>query len=159
LVDVRLAKNGMQSRDHGHVQVLQQFKNMAACIPPENPILVLQTHQVHMTRIQKIGGCSIGGDVALIDLASHPCRVGVRRLPVVDGDHRRSVASVLVSHGIAQICREGGNSTLPGQMVPNHRHSSGKRPAAHQLQRGCRLFAECRRPHCAPHQGVRLRIQ
>ena len=154
-----MAKNGMQSRDHGHVQVLQQLENIAACISPEDSILVLQTHQVHMTRIQKFCGCSIGGDVALIDLALHTCRVGVRRLPVVDGDHRRSADSVLVSHRIAQICREGRNSTLPGQMVPNHRNLSGKRPAGYQLQRGCRLFAECWRPRYAPLHGVRLRIQ
>ena len=157
-MDVRLAKNGMQSRDHGHGQVLQQLKNMAAGIPPENSILVLQTHQVHMTRIQKIGGCSIGGDVALFDLASHPCRVGVRRLPVVDGDHRRSASSVLVSHRIAQICREGCNSTLPGQVVPNHRYPSGSDRLGISCNRMPALF---RMPEAdfAPHQGVRLRIQ
>jgi hypothetical protein len=33
---------------------------MAAGLPSENPIFVLQTHEIDMAGIKKVGGCLIG---------------------------------------------------------------------------------------------------
>ena len=60
LVEVWLTKNRMQSRHHRHFEVLQQPQDMAAGLPSENPILVLQTHEVDIAGIKKVGGCLIG---------------------------------------------------------------------------------------------------
>ena len=89
-----------------------------------------------MTGVQKVGGCSIGRDVALFNLESHPCRVGVRRSRVVDGDYRSSTGSVLGSYRIAQIGRKGCNSTLSRKVVSDNRNPKRKRPAGHQMQAG-----------------------
>jgi hypothetical protein len=109
---------------------------MAAGIASKNPVLVLQTYQVHLTRVQKVCGCSIGRDVAFFNLKSDSRGVGVRRSRIVDGDDRRSTSSVLGSHRIAQICRKGCNSTLSRKVVSYNRNPEWKRQAGHQLQAG-----------------------
>ena len=44
LVEVRLAKNRMQSCHHRHFEAPQQTQDVAAGLPAKNPILMLQTH-------------------------------------------------------------------------------------------------------------------
>src|ERR1044071_9723622 len=77
LVDVWLTKNRMQSCHHWHFEVLQQPQDMAAARPSKNPILVLQTDEIDVAGIKKVGGCLIGTEVALGYLEAHPRRVAV----------------------------------------------------------------------------------
>jgi hypothetical protein len=60
LIRIRLMKNGMERCDYRHGQVPQQLQNMAASFSPKDPVLVLQTHQIDMARIEKLGGCPVG---------------------------------------------------------------------------------------------------
>jgi hypothetical protein len=41
----------------------------------EDSIFMLQAHQIDIARIQKVGGRSVGRDIALADLESNPLRV------------------------------------------------------------------------------------
>jgi hypothetical protein len=50
----------MQSCHHWHFEMLQQPQDMAAGPPAENPILVLQTHEIDIAVIKKVGCCLIG---------------------------------------------------------------------------------------------------
>jgi hypothetical protein len=127
----------MESRDHWHRKVLQQLKNVATGIPSKNAVLMLQTHYVDMTAVQEVCSRSIGRNVALFNLQSHPCWVSVQRSRIVDGDDRHSTSSVLGSHRIAQIGSESCNSTLTGKVVSDDRDPERKRPARHYLQTRC----------------------
>jgi hypothetical protein len=71
-----------------HCQALQQRQDMAACLSPKNPVLMLQTHQIEIAAIEKIGGCPIRGNIAFGDLESHARGVSVRGLRIVDGHNR-----------------------------------------------------------------------
>jgi hypothetical protein len=44
LVEVRLIENGMERCYHRHGEALQQLQDMAACLSPKDPVLMLQTH-------------------------------------------------------------------------------------------------------------------
>ena len=77
LVDIWLTKNRMQSCHHWHFEVLQQPQDMAAALPSKNPVLMLQTHEIDFAGIKKVGGCLIGGEIALGYLESYPRRVAV----------------------------------------------------------------------------------
>jgi hypothetical protein len=58
LVDIWLAKNRMQSCHHRHFEVLQEPQDMAAALPSENPIFMLQTYEIDIAGIEKISsGC------------------------------------------------------------------------------------------------------
>jgi hypothetical protein len=78
LVDIRLPENSMKCCHYGHVEVSQQFQNMASGFPPKYSVFVLQTNYIDIASIEKIGCCPIGGEVAFSNLASHPRRVEKR---------------------------------------------------------------------------------
>jgi hypothetical protein len=58
-------------------------------------------------------------------LESHARRVAVPRLRVIDGYYEYSSGAVLSSNRITQICREGRNSTLAREVVPDNRYRTG----------------------------------
>src|SRR5208282_27836 len=123
----------MQSCHHWHFEALQQPQDMAAGLPSKNPILMLQTHQIDIAGIKKVGGGLIGGDIALGYLESHARRVAVPRLRIIYGYHGYSSGAVLSSNRITQICREGRNSTLAREVVPDNRYPQWKRVARDPL--------------------------
>jgi hypothetical protein len=88
---------------------------------------VLQTHQIDITGIKKVGCCSIGREVALGYLESHPRRIAVPRLRVIGGYYEYSSGAVLNRNSITQVCREGRNSTLSRKVVPDNRYAHWKR--------------------------------
>jgi hypothetical protein len=48
----------MQSCHHRHFEVLQEPQDMAAALPSENPIFMLQTYEIDIAGIEKISsGC------------------------------------------------------------------------------------------------------
>ena len=78
LVDVGFTKNRMQSRNHWHLEALKQLQHMTAGLPPEDSILMLQTHEIDVAGVEKISGASIGRRVTFGYLTPHPSRVAVR---------------------------------------------------------------------------------
>jgi hypothetical protein len=67
----------MQSCDYRHLKVLQQLRDVAPGFASEDSIFMLQAHQIDIAYIQKLGGSSVGRDVAFSDFESHPLRVQV----------------------------------------------------------------------------------
>jgi hypothetical protein len=63
LADIWLAKNRMQSCHHRHFEVLQKLQNMAAALPTENSIFMLQTYEIDIAGIEKISGGCVGRKV------------------------------------------------------------------------------------------------
>ncbi len=56
LVWIWLAQHGVQRRNHRHLQVAQQIKNMASGGAAEDSIFVLQAHHVDVVEVQEFGG-------------------------------------------------------------------------------------------------------
>jgi hypothetical protein len=100
---------------------------MAAGLSSKNPILMQQTHEIDIAGIKKVGGCLIGCEIVFGYLESHPRRVAVPRLRVIDGYHQDPSSAVLNSNCITQICCEGRNSTLSGNVVSDNRYTYWKR--------------------------------
>ncbi|MFZ2085918.1 MAG: hypothetical protein WAU92_15585, partial [Candidatus Sulfotelmatobacter sp.] len=67
-------------------------------------------------------------------LESHARRVAVTRLRVIDVYYEYSGGSVLNRNSITQIRREGRNSTLAREMVPDNRYPHWKRSGGYHLQ-------------------------
>jgi hypothetical protein len=47
----------------------------------------------------------------------------VGRIAIIDCDYREITRPVFGGERVAQICRKGRNSALPGKMVPDDRYS------------------------------------
>jgi hypothetical protein len=82
-----------------------------------------------------MGGFPISGYVAFGNLESHPRRVAVRGLGVIDGCHQQSCRSVLSRDCIAQISCEGCDPTLPGKMISDNSYTHWMWMAGDRLQR------------------------
>jgi small ligand-binding sensory domain FIST len=67
----------MKRCNHWHCELLQQLQDIAAGISPKDSILVLQTHQIDIARIDKASGCLIGQEVILEYLKAHPRGIDV----------------------------------------------------------------------------------
>ncbi len=78
-----------------------------------------------------------GGFLNIVDkphyLESHARRVAVPRLRIIYGYHGYSSDAVLSSNRITQICREGRNSTLAREVVPDNCYPHWKRVARDPL--------------------------
>ena len=55
----------------------QQLDNVVPGFAPENPVFMLQTHQIDIFCIQEFGGFPVGRDIAFADLKPHPLGVQV----------------------------------------------------------------------------------
>ncbi len=58
---------------------------MAAGFPSKNSILVLQTHQIDIAGIKKVGGRLIGNEIALGYLEVHTGGIAISGLRIIDG--------------------------------------------------------------------------
>ena len=84
LVFVRLAQDGVQRGDDGHLQFAQQRQHMAARRPAENPELMLHANHVHVRDVQKIRRAQIRRQVLLRDLEAHLRRIIIAVGAVID---------------------------------------------------------------------------
>jgi hypothetical protein len=91
----------MQSCDYRHFEVLQQLRDVVSGLASEDSKFMLQAHQIDVARIQELGGRPVGRDIVFADLESHPLRVGVGCVLVVDSYHRQLGGSILGSDRIA----------------------------------------------------------
>ena len=72
LVEIRLAKDSMQSCDYRHAKMLQQLQDVISGFAAENSKLMLQADQIDVAGVQVFGGSSVGREVAFADLKSNP---------------------------------------------------------------------------------------
>jgi hypothetical protein len=136
LVEIRLAKDSMQSCDYRHAKMLQQLQDVISGFAAENSKLMLQADQIDVAGVQVFGGSSVGREVAFADLKSNPAGVRVGGVAVIDRYHRDLGGSVFSGDGVAQICRKSRNSTLPGKVIANHRNLDRALLARRQLKGG-----------------------
>src|SRR5256885_6832432 len=59
LVCIWFTQNGVQRRYHGHLETPQKFEDMTACRAAKNSVLMLQTDQVDVAKIQEVRRLSI----------------------------------------------------------------------------------------------------
>jgi hypothetical protein len=50
----------VKGRNHGHLETPQEFQDVVACRAAENSVLMLQTNQVDVAKIQEVRRLSIG---------------------------------------------------------------------------------------------------
>jgi hypothetical protein len=131
---------------------------MRAGISSEDPIFVLQTDQVDFAGVEKTGGFAIRRHVVFGNLKSHPRRIGIGRLRVVDGYYLQFCRPVFTGYRIAQIGCEGCNSTLPRKMVPDNRYADRECLAGRRSPGRGRHPSKYGKQRFAPHQGIRVRI-
>jgi hypothetical protein len=65
LVGVGFPQNRVQGGHHGHLQTLQQLKNMAPGWTAEDPILVLQAHHIDVVEVQELSCVRIRREIVL----------------------------------------------------------------------------------------------
>ena len=117
LMDVRVFEHGVKGGDNRHSQVADQAQDVAAGHSAIDPIFVLQTDEIRVGEVKKIGRAEIAGQVLLVDFKAYFRRIVVTIVPVVDGDHRIfRVRKTLGDRGI-HVMRERGNTALAGQII------------------------------------------
>src|SRR6266576_7316675 len=100
------------------------MQNMASGWPAEDSVLMLQADHVDAAEVQKPRGFPVGCDVVLRKCPPYPCRIVISLVGVVYRKRQQSRCSILRRYRAAQVCRERGNPTLPGKIVPNHGDST-----------------------------------
>jgi hypothetical protein len=92
----------------------------------KNSIFVLQAHQIDIAEIQKVGGLAVGSQIVLGQLEPHSGGIAIALLSIVHGESQQLGRAVFRVNGVAQVCREGRNSALSREIVPDHCDSIGK---------------------------------
>ena len=68
LADVRRFEDRVERGDDRHPQLAEQRQDVAACLPAEDPVLVLERQDVDSAHVQEVGGATVGDQVRLGDL-------------------------------------------------------------------------------------------
>ena len=127
LVGIGLAKNGMERGHHRHLEAAQQLQDVTASRSTENSILVLQTDHVEIVEVQELSGLSIRSQIVLGERPSHPRRIVISSVRVVYRKRQQSSGPALGGYGCAQVGGKSSDSTLPRQIVPDHRDPTRQR--------------------------------
>jgi multidrug efflux pump subunit AcrB len=77
LVRSRVAQDRMQRCDDRHPEFAQKSQDMTARCPAEYPELVLETDDINVADIEKVGGSQIGREILLFNLEMNDLRVFV----------------------------------------------------------------------------------
>src|SRR6267378_2705429 len=101
---------------------------------------MLETNQVDITEIQKLGGLTIRSQIVLGQLEAYPGRIGVALFGIVHRKSQQLRRTIFRVNGVAQIGCECGDSAVSWKIVANDRDSSGKSGA---LRRGYRCDRRC----------------
>ena len=78
---------------------------------------MLQTNQINIVDIEKVGGAAIGVDIFLHQFKANARRIGIASLGVVDGQGDAGGVIILGGDGLAQIGGKRGNTALARQIV------------------------------------------
>ena len=96
-------------------------EDVAAGLAAEDPVLVLQRHDVDGVDVQEVRGAPVRGDVALGDLEAHARRVGVALPRRRSSRARSSRLRQLPRDGAREVGRERRDAALPRQVIAEHR--------------------------------------
>ena len=77
LIRSRLKQDRMQRCDDRHPEFAQKSQDMTASCPAEYPELVLETDDINVADIEKVGGSQIGREILLFNLETNDLRVFV----------------------------------------------------------------------------------
>src|SRR5258707_7518068 len=110
----------MQRRNHGQPETPQEFQDVAACRAAENSVLMLQTNQVDVAKIQEVRRLSIGSKAILGKLEAHAGGVTVAFGRIVDRQCQKLGSPVFRVDRVAEVCREGRDATFARKIIPNH---------------------------------------
>ena len=121
LVFVRLAQDGVQRGDDGHLQFAQQRQHMAARRPAENPELMLHANHVHVRDVQEIRRAQIRRQILLRDLEPHFRRIIITFREIIDRHDEALQLRKFLRHGAAQIGRERGDAAFSRQIIAKKR--------------------------------------
>jgi hypothetical protein len=86
----------------------------------ENSVLVLQTNQIDVAKIQKIRSLSIRSQAVFGKLESNSCGVAVAFFRIVDRQRQELSSPVFRVNGVTQVSRECRDPTLTGKVVPDN---------------------------------------
>jgi len=123
---IRFFKNRVQGGDDRHAQITQQGQNMTPCRTAEDSVLVLQTDDVDVADIQKVGCALIRRQVAFGQLEPNATRIRVPSWTVVDGNGKTGPLAFVGDDGFAQVCRKRGNPAPSREIVANDREPSSR---------------------------------
>ena len=90
---------------------------MAAARASENSKFVLQTENINIHKIQKIGRPPVGGDILFRNFETHFRRIVVSRGVIGHRNNRTVQIGILRDDCFAQIRCESGDSTLPRNII------------------------------------------
>lgn len=94
---------------------------------------MLNAEDVDGIDAEEIRRTAKGGDVALADLEASPCGIGMLPAGVVHREHEAVYGGILGRDRSTQIAREGGDSTLTGNAVPEHRDLADGRRGSNRV--------------------------
>ena len=90
---------------------------MGTGLAAEDAVLVLHADDVDRVDVQKIGGAAVRGEVGLVDLETHPIRIGVAASDVVHRDDEAIEIGTRLADGVSEVGRERGDAALPRRVV------------------------------------------
>jgi hypothetical protein len=107
----------VQGRDQGHLQISQQRQHVAARLPSEDAILVLQTDDINVIEVQEVSGGLVGVDVLLLDLEPDALRVMIALFDIGDGHGEALDPGIKRRERLADVRGERGDPALAGQVI------------------------------------------
>src|ERR1017187_124748 len=119
LVGPGIAQKGMQRRNNRHSKFAEKRKDVTAGGPAVNAEFVLQTDHVYVADVEEVSGAQVGRQVLLLNFEANHFRILVAARDVVDRHCQALALGMRACYGGKQIGREGSNSTLARQVVPD----------------------------------------
>src|SRR5207248_7054726 len=104
----------------------------------KDSIFVLQANQIDTSEIQKVGGLPVGSYVIFRQFEPHSGRIGVTLFSIVNRECQQFRRTVFRMEGVAQICSERRDATVPRKVVSHDRDS----PWKYRAQR-CKREIDC----------------
>jgi hypothetical protein len=105
----------------GIFQLAQHGQDVTADRAAEYAELMLQTHDVHVADVQKIGSSQVRRQILFFDLEANYLRVVIAVFYVVDRNTQALALRILVLYGREQIGGKGGDAALARQVVTDKR--------------------------------------
>src|ERR1700753_3510561 len=92
---------------------------MASRSSPENAVLVLQADKIIPIEIEKFSSTFIGGTIILPNFDSYPFGILIAGIRIIHRNCEKTIISEFTGYRGTEICRERGNTTLSGKIIPN----------------------------------------
>ena len=117
LLRIGLAQHRVQRRHDRHSQFPQQPQDMAARGSAENSKLMLQTHDVRVSDVEKIRRPLIGGQILLLNLKPNHVRVLVAVIDIVNRNGEAVLLGVFGGHCPKQVGRKRRDAAFARQII------------------------------------------